>query len=352
MELSPRLFIDGAWREALSDDRIAVVSPSSEDVIGYAADATESEIDLAVASARRAFDEGPWPRMPVGERAAILTTAGAAFSKLDDEIGRLVTSEMGAPLSMSISSVTRVDGTVEFLTDLARSTSLTDFRPDVGPALVVREPVGVVAAITPWNGPVGMAVTKIVPALLSGCTVVFKPAPETPFDAGYLADALSAAGLPPGVLNVVPGGIEAGRSLVRHPGIDKVSFTGSTAAGSEIGGVAGAQFKRMQLELGGARVVHGGGRPEGLAKGWYIEPTVVADVDNSMEIARQEIFGPVAVVIPYDDVDEAVRIANDSDYGLHGASSGVGRDTGREAYESFFELKTINLDARTASLFS
>jgi acyl-CoA reductase-like NAD-dependent aldehyde dehydrogenase len=265
-ELSPRLFIDGAWREPQSDDRIAVVSPSAEDVIGYAADATESEVDLAVASARRAFDEGPWPRMSVGERAAILTTAGAAFSKLGDEIGRLVTSEMGAPLSMTISSVTRVDGTVNFLTGLARSTSLTDFRPDVRPALVVREPVGVVAAITPWNGPVGMAVTKIVPALLSGCTVVFKPAPETPFDVGYLADALSAAGLPPGVLNVVSGGIEAGRSLVRHPGIDKVSFTGSTAAGSEIGGVAGARGRgrahRQRLRLRAARGgVHDGPGP-------------------------------------------------------------------------------------------
>jgi betaine-aldehyde dehydrogenase len=347
----------------------------------------------------------------------------------------------------------------------------------LGPVLVAKEPVGVVAAITPWNVPLFLAVAKLSPALLSGSTVVFKPAPETPLDANLLAELLEDAGLPKGVLSVVPAGREVGEHLVNHPGVDKVSFTGSSVAGRKIGAACGANLKRVSLELGGksaaillgdvdlaealplvmpnaimnngeacisltrilaprdryteitealveavraltvgdpldaatevgplvaerqrdrvegyirigqeegAKVAIGGGRPEGIDKGWFVEPTVFVDVDNSMRIAQEEIFGPVLSVIPFDDEADAVRIANDSEYGLCGGvftgdtergisvarqirtgtymvnsgipidfsspfggykASGVGREFGEDGLELFLEKKTINLPA-------
>jgi betaine-aldehyde dehydrogenase len=343
--------------------------------------------------------------------------------------------------------------------------------------MVTKEPVGVVAAITPWNVPLFLAAAKLSPALLAGCAVVFKPAPETPLDANVLAEILAEAGLPKGVLSVVPAGREVGEYLVNHPGVDKVSFTGSSVAGRKIGAACGANLKRVSLELGGksaaillddvdldvtlplmmpnaimnngeacisltrilaprdryaevsealveqvramkvgdaldpttevgplvaerqrervesyirigqeegAKIAVGGGRPEGFDKGWFVEPTVFVDVDNSMRIAQEEIFGPVLSVIPYDDEADAVRIANDSDYGLCGAvysrdndrglgvarqvrtgtymvnsnipidfsspfggykASGVGREFGEDGLELFLEKKTITLPA-------
>lgn len=481
--LKPRHFIDGSWRAPEGHDTVAVICPSTEDVIGEAAVGLPCEVDHAVAAARGAFDHGPWPRMTVAERANVVLRAAQALGSKAEEVGRLVTLEMGVPVGVSTAMVSRVPATAEFYADLAGTLSEPEFRDEAGPAVILREPVGVVGAIVPWNGPVGMSVTKIVPALLAGCTMVFKPAPETPFDIGFLVDALVNAGLPKGVLNVVTGGAETGQAIVRHPGIDKITFTGSTAAGREIGAVAGRGLKRIQLELGGksaaivlpdadldqvtaglamgcffnsgqvcaalsrvlaprssydevvaaveasasswrvgdpfdpkttmgplvsarqrdkvqayidggiragARVVSGGGRPNGLDKGWYIEPTVLRDVDNSMQIAQEEIFGPVAVVIPFEDTEDAVRIANDSQFGLHGAvftsdpgtalevarriktgtftvngftynnrlpfggvkNSGVGRDTGKEGLESYLELKTVNLDRVAARQFS
>jgi aldehyde dehydrogenase (NAD+) len=340
----------------------------------------------------------------------------------------------------------------------------------------------VVASIAPWNGPFAMAIAKIIPPLVAGCTVVFKPAPETPLDVFLIAEALERAGLPAGVFNLITGGREAGKQLVAHPSIDKVSFTGSTAAGRQIGKECGGSFKRMQLELGGksaaiiaedadigttmeglaiggffnsgqvcaafsrvlvprsrydefvgalcataesfvvgdpvdpqttmgplvserqrarvesyiargkaegATLLTGGGRPDGLEKGWFVQPTVFGEVSNQMSIAREEIFGPVVVVIAYDTLDEAIALANDSDYGLHGAiftasdetaykvasrihtgtvsvnkfmynieapfggvkCSGVGRDTGREAVEAYFELKTVNITPSMEGLY-
>ena len=297
---------------------------------------------------------------------------------------------------------------------LARAMPDFEIRSGAATAAIIREPVGVVAAIAPWNGPFGLAVTKTVPALIAGCSVVFKHAPESPLSVFVLAEALAEAGLPPGVFNVITGDREAGAALVAHPQIDKVSFTGSTAAGRMIGEECGRSFKRMQLELGGksaaivlddadlnatapgfamgcffntgqvcalfsrvlaprsrydevvemlcsvakgfrigdpferettmgpvvsrrqrdriehyiasgvdqgAKLAMGGGHPAGLDRGWFVEPTVFVNVDNAMKIAQEEIFGPVISLIPYDTVDEAIGIANDSVYGLLGRCS-------------------------------
>lgn len=476
------LFIRGKWAPSYGDDVIDVISPSTEEMIATVGTATESEVGEAVRSARIAFDEGPWRHQSLEERAKVIERAADLLEPHVAEIAHLVTSEMGAPISSTKAIVGRAVETMRFLADLASTTRLEELR-DLGVSTaILKEPVGVVGAIAPWNGPFGMAVSKIVTPILAGCSVVFKPAPETPLDVRYLVNALQQAGLPDGVVNVVTGGASTGQALVASRGIDKVSFTGSTAAGRMIGSVCGHDLKRVQLELGGksaaivlddadldavrsglamgcffnsgqvcaalsrvlaprsiyrevvaiveeaaaqwrigdpfdpettlgplvshkqraqveayiasgkaagARIVTGGNRPAGLGKGWYVEPTVFADVDNAMQIAREEIFGPVAVVIPYEDEANAVDIANDSDYGLHGAvftqdlerakhialqirtgtfsvnnfvynnrapfggvkASGIGRDTGREGFESFFELKTVNLAAGMESYF-
>lgn len=469
------IFIDGEFRRSSSDARIDVTSPANLESIGSVPDAGIDDVDAAVAAARRAFDGGPWPRLPIAERAAIMERAFALLDERMDEIATMVTSEMG--LALTTSKAIHGLGSARYFVDVALKQSVNDLREtSYGPALVVKEPVGVVGAIAPWNGPFYTAMLKIAPALITGCTVVFKSAPESPLDAYPIFEAFQAAGLPAGVLNYVTGGVETGRALVAHRGIDMVSFTGSAAAGRDIGRECGAAFRRMQLELGGksaaillddgdldvamaamgpgiffltgqtcsafsrlivprnradevadaltavakqwivgdpfapettmgplaskrqqervlgyiesglaegATITTGGGVPQGLEHGAYIEPTVFTNVTSSMRIAREEIFGPVASILTYDSVDEAIAIANDSEYGLHGGvfttdpergldvarriragtfsinsytynteapfggvkGSGVGRDTGPEGVDAFYELKTINLDA-------
>lgn len=475
--MKPFLFIGGKWVDPSTDATIDVITPSTEELLGRMVDASAADVNAAVDSARATFDDGSWSSLDIGERAAIVERAADILDGQVDEIARLVTAEMGAPATVATAMVQGGIATMRFLAGIARNTELVEIREtERGPSAIMKTPVGVVAAIAPWNGPWAMAIGKVVPALLAGCTVVFKPAPETPFDISFLVDALDSAGLVPGAFNMITGGVEAGRALVGHPSVDKISFTGSTGAGREIAETASRTFKRTQLELGGksaaivlddadldvlarglrmgcffnsgqvcaalsrvlaprsrydevveavtsaangwvlgdpfdasttlgplvsqrqrdrveeyirvgqeegARLVRGGGRGEENGTGWFVEPTVLADVDNSMRIAREEIFGPVVVVIPYDDEDDAVAIANDSDYGLHGAvftqdpkralsiarrvrtgtfsinnfvynnrvpfggvkSSGIGRDSGPEGFESYFELKTVNLDA-------
>lgn len=476
------LYIDGQWREPQSKATVAVVCPSTEQVIGHAPDVGSDDVNAAVTAARKAFDTGAWPRMAVRERIAFLSRALDWLEPHVDAIAHLVTSEMGVPISISRQLIPGAFGAGKYFLGVAENLPTTELRRGQTTAAVLREPVGVVASIAPWNGPFFQAITKLIPALAAGCTVVFKPAAETPLDVYYLAEAFVAAGLPPGVFNLITGGRESGRLLVAHPGIDKVSFTGSTAAGREIGAECGRNFKRMQLELGGksaaiivedadltttmaglamgcfyntgqvcaafsrvlaprsrydeivsalcatansfvvgdpfdpattmgplvssqqrsrvesyiaagieggAQLLSGGGRPANLPQGWYVQPTVFGGANNSMKIAREEIFGPVATVIPYDTLDEAIAIANDSEYGLHGGvftknnelglkiakairsgsvsinafvynieapfggikCSGVGRDTGREAVEAYFESKTINLAPGMERLF-
>jgi len=413
-----RLFIGGDWVAPAGDGTITVVSPSTEQPVGGVPDATPADIDRAVASARAAFDEGPWPQMAVEERRAVLRAGLDRLRVRAGDLDWLTTTQMGAPMHPVGQGTVAVSLFDYFLgVDLPLSETR---RGDASFGVVCHEPVGVAGIIVPWNAPSIEVVMKVVPALLVGCTVVLKPAPETPLDPYLFAEALHDAGLPPGALNVVAADREVGEELVRDPRVDRIGFTGSTAAGKRIAGICAEQVKRVGLELGGksavvvlddvdadqvvptilaggmlvnsgqacsawtrilvprsrheelvdalcdavadvavgdpfdpatrvgplasarqrdrvegyvavgraegATVAMGGGRPTDLPVGWYVEPTVFVDVDNRMRIAQEEIFGPVVAVIDYDGDDDAVRIANDSVYGLHGGVLGADAD--------------------------
>jgi aldehyde dehydrogenase (NAD+) len=390
-----------------------VIYPFTEEPIGRAALAGPADIDLAVRAARAAFDNGQWPRTTPAERAAILRRAGAGIDARKDQFVRLTTLEVGSPVQGVGRQVDVARLFLEWHADQAETYAWEEERSGVFSSLLVRRvPVGVVGAIVPWNFPLGLTLPKLCPALLTGCTVVLKPAEETPLYAFLLAEVFEEAGLPAGVLNVVPADRTVSEELVTHPLVDKISFTGSSRAGSRIGSLCGEGIKRCALELGGksaaiilddadletvipmlapvtmrnsgqacvnqtrvlapaasyeaviealaaaiaafpvgdpsdpdtvvgplisetqrtrvegyiaagkeqgARLVVGGGRPRQLERGYFVEPTIFADVDNDMTIAREEIFGPVVSVIRYDGDDEAVAIANDSDYGLSGS---------------------------------
>ena len=432
-------YIDGRWARPATGDVIEVVSPHTEQVVARVPEGRPADIDAAVAAARRAFDEGPWPRTSPAERIEVVQRLSHLYAARLGDMAELITVEMGSPTSFANLAQSPAPWMqIEAFIAIARDFPWEAARPGVlGSEVLVRhEPVGVVAAIPPWNVPQFTLVSKVVPALLAGCTVVAKPAPESPLDAYLLAELLDEAGVPPGVVNIVAGGRETGAHLVAHPGIDKVAFTGSTAAGRTIGAKCGEQLKRCSLELGGksaaivlddadltatmeglrftsfmnsgqacvaqtrvlaprsryaevvdalaqtaasmpvgdpadpmvarrqqervtsyieiglgegARVVTGGtGMPEGLDRGWYVRPTVFADVDNRMRIAQEEIFGPVVSVIAYDGVDEAVRIANDSDYGLAGtvwtADVAAGLDVARQVRTGTYGVNTYTMD--------
>jgi betaine-aldehyde dehydrogenase len=479
MQVYDKLFIGGEWVAPASSATIDVVSPHTEEVVARVPEASATDIDKAVGAARAAFDEGPWPRMAPSERADVMAKISQIIQGRSQEYAETITREMGSPISWSImGQVFASTMVLDYYTGLARTYAFEEVRDGVlgNKALVRKEPVGVAGAIVPWNVPLFVTMLKLGPAMAAGATVVLKPAPETPLDAYLLAEALLEAGLPPGVVNIVPAGREVGEHLVTHPGVDKIGFTGSTAAGKRIAALCGEQLKRVTLELGGksaaiilddadvadvvpnligaslmnngqacvaqtrilasrdryqdvvdalcdavsqqqvgdpldpattigplvaerqrdrvegyiakgqeegAKVVLGGGRPPAPATGWYVEPTVFVNVDNQMTIAREEIFGPVLAVIPYDGVDDAVRIANDSDYGLSGSvwssdtaagvevakrvrtgtytvngfmlefscpfggfkQSGVGRELGPEGLAAYLEAKSISLPA-------
>ncbi len=479
MKVYERFFIGGEWVAPAGNGTVDVVNPTTEEPAGRVPDATEADVDRAVEAARRAFDEGPWPRLSPTERAAVLTKVSDAIKADMQGMAELISTEMGSPVSWgTMGQVLAPTMIFDYYAGLASSYAFDEVRAGLlGQILVTSEPVGVVAAITPWNVPLFVAAAKLAPALVAGCTVVFKPPPETPLDAFRLAELFEEAGLPKGVLSVVPAGREVGEYLVRHPKVDKVSFTGSTVAGKKIGAICGEQLKRFSLELGGksaaiilddanleetlpmllpnalmnngqaciaqtrilaprdryqevvdalsermaamkvgdpldptvevgplvaerqrdrvegyikigqeegAKVAIGGGRPAGLDKGWFVEPTLFVDVDNSMRIAQEEIFGPVLAVIPYEGEDAAVAVANDSNYGLCGSvwtsdpdrglrvarqvrtgtymlnspipidfatpfggykESGLGREFGPEGLELFLEQKSISLPA-------
>jgi len=473
------LFIDGQWVAPHSADVNTVINATTEEPMGRTPVADAADVDAAVAAARRAFDGTGWSDLAPAERADVLERFAEELEKRSSLIAETVTAENGMPISLS-TTANGLSGAslLRYNAGLIRTLPLEEVRPGFlpGEILVRREPLGVVAALVPWNYPQALAMMKIAPALAAGCTVVLKPALETALDANIMAEAAAAAGLPPGVFNVVPGGVEAGEALVAHPGVDKVSFTGSTATGRIIGATAGRLLRPVTLELGGksaaviledadvnaavaelarvsfpnngqtctantrvlapahryaevldaitdmaqamnvgdpldpataigpvvsarqreriegyittgrgegARLTTGGGRPGHLDRGWFLEPTVFGDVRNDMVIAREEIFGPVIAVIPFRDEDEAVALANDSEYGLAGSvwtadaergtalarrirtgtvgvngyrmdnaapfggykASGLGRENGIEGLLAYFQVKSVLLPA-------
>jgi acyl-CoA reductase-like NAD-dependent aldehyde dehydrogenase len=471
-----KLFIGGRWVEPAGSEVIEVFSPATGEKVGQTPLATAADVDAACAAARKAFDEGPWPRMTPHERQAVIAKAVELITARADEFKHLLTCETGQP--GTIVDIMQFGAGVtglQYYAGAADKYTWRDIRDGVyGQTLVLREPIGVVGAVVAWNVPFFQACNKLGPALLAGCTVVLKPAAETPLSTNLLAEVFAEAGLPEGVLSVVPGGPETGRALTANPQIDKFTFTGSSAVGKEVGKIAAERLKPCTLELGGksaaiiledadldstlpmlvfsglmncgqacvgqtrilaptsrydevvekvaaavaampvgrpddptaaigplisekqrdrveryiltgveegARIVTGGQRPKGLEGGWFVEPTVFADVDNSMAIAQEEIFGPVLVVIPYEDEDDAVRIANDSVYGLAGSvwttdndkaieiarkirtgtyavnmyafdpgapfggykNSGIGRENGPEGIDAYCEAKSVLL---------
>lgn len=411
-----QLFIDGKWTASDSDSVISVVSPHSEAVIGRAVCAGPTDVNRAVDAARAAFDTGPWPRMQPGERIEAITRLAGIYKERRADMAALISAEIGAPITFAKMAQVRLPLTmISAFSGLAANYEWQQDRPGLyGKDIrIAKRPVGVIAAVVPWNMPQFLTVCKVVPALLAGCSVVLKPAPESTLDAQLLAELVAAAELPPGVLNVVPGGRDVGELLVGHPGVDKVSFTGSTAAGRQVALACAEGLKQVSLELGGksaaivlgdadpaavagavqmaslansgqvcnalsrilvpdarkdefvdalaagmeamavgdpadpntqigplvaqrqqervrgyiesgssegARLVTGGtDMPDGLETGWYVRPTLFSDASNDMRIAREEIFGPVLTVISYRDEDEAIRLANDSEYGLAGS---------------------------------
>src|SRR4051794_838356 len=248
-----KLLIGGEWVAPSSDQRIEVRYPATLAVVGSVPEALEADVDAAVAAARQAFDHGPWPQTPPSERAAVLKRFAELLTSRIDDVSGIITSEMGAPsATVQMMMWTPAQAVLGVYDGLAETFPWEETRNGLfGESRVRREPVGVVAAIIPWNVPLFIAINKLVPALLAGCTVVLKPAPETPIDALWLGKLFMEAGLPEGVLSVLPADREVSEYLVTHPGVDKVSFTGSTAAGRRVGALATERLKRVSLELGG-----------------------------------------------------------------------------------------------------
>jgi len=297
-------FIGGAWTVPNGTDRLGVISPSTEEVVGEVPVATTVDIDRAVGAARSAFDDGPWPRMTPDERATVLARAATILRKRETEIAGVTVDEMGCAISQAPRAQTGM--VAALFGHYAEFIGTYEFEREVvvgdRTGLVTNEPVGVVAAIVPWNAPVTLAAWKVAPALAAGCTVVLKPPPEAPLSNFILAEALAEAGVPPGVVNVVPGGRDVGEHLVTHPGTDKIAFTGSTAAGKRIMSLCGDRVKRVSLELGGksaAIVLHD-------ADVTAIVPALVA---GAMHLSGQVCGAHTRVLLPRSRYAEAVDAA-------------------------------------------
>ncbi|HWW52564.1 MAG TPA: aldehyde dehydrogenase [Acidimicrobiales bacterium] len=475
-----RFFVGGEWVHPSSDATIDVVDSGTEELYYTIAEAAPADISRAVAAARSAFDEGPWSRLTHAQRGEYLRALGAGLMERADVLGQLWPRESGALYKVAQFAGRIGSRALESYAGLADTFPFEEECPPTGGGefgLLVREPVGVVGAIIPWNAPMALICHKIGPALLAGCTVVLKSSPEAPGEGYVVAEIAEQIGLPPGVLNVLTADREVSELLVRDPGVDKITFTGSTAAGRRIASLCGERIARCTLELGGksaavilddmdlataattiaraecalsgqvcssltrvvvtqrrhdelvdalagvfsqvrvgdpfdegsqmgplvaerqrdrvesyiakgvdegAKLVTGGRRPKDLDRGWYVEPTVFANVDNASTIAREEIFGPVLTVIPAADEQDAVRIANDTVYGLNASvfthdvdraravagelrsgtvghnafrtdfgmafggfkQSGIGREGGKEGLLPFLETKAVILEGR------
>jgi acyl-CoA reductase-like NAD-dependent aldehyde dehydrogenase len=479
-----QMYVDGKWCDAESGRSYALPNPATEEEIARAPDAALADVERAIAAARRAFDEGPWPRTPLAERAAVLHRIADGIERRKDEFRSVLVAAHGAEF---VTHGPQLDQPIQLIrnyAELARGYGFEELLPLVeqpAPAganlvstLLVRQPVGVCALIPTWNFPLWVTAQKFAPALAAGCTMVVKPSPWGPLIDLMIAEVADEAGVPPGVLNVISGqSPEVGAALVADPRIDKVSFTGSNATGKRIMESAAKNLTRVHLELGGksalivlddydlgpavpnaasptffhagqgcamntrvlvsrarhdelvakmtgfvkaavkignpadpsvllgpvirperraaiedyiasgrdegAELACGGGRPAGLERGWFVEPTIFGNVRSEMRIAREEIFGPVVSVLPFDDEEHAIRIANDSDYGLFGGilsndkrraiamarrirtggvsingatntyqkpsggfkHSGIGRENGRFGLEEYTELQVV-----------
>jgi acyl-CoA reductase-like NAD-dependent aldehyde dehydrogenase len=479
-----KLFINGVWEDSSGSEKITVYNSATEEVFGQVTEANVADVERAVAAARHAFDEGPWPRMTHVERGAYMRRLSDELDKRVDSNAKIWTVESGVLYSVAEARMPNLSKTYRFYADLALTYPWVEkHHSESGGAvaLLVREAVGVVGAIVPWNDAPGLAAKKVAPALLAGCTVILKSAPESPGAALLLAEAAEAAGFPPGVLNVLTADRAASERLVTHPGVDKIALTGSTAAGRRIAALCGDRLARVTLELGGkspavvlddydvekaaatiagratfltgqvcaalsrvivsrdrhdamvealcehfgkvkvgnpfepgcgmgplamkrqlervqgfiekgkadgAQLAIGGARPTGLDRGYFIEPTVFGRVDNNSTIGREEIFGPVLSVIPAENEKDALRIANDTNFGLNAAvftddldkayaaarairsgtvghnsyrteinlsfggfkQSGLGREGGREGLLPYLESKVVVMDGIPDSL--
>ena len=406
------LFIDGTWSSPVDGDEFGVISPSTEEVFATSARAGLADVERAVEAARTAFDHGSWPRLSARERADVLSLMADALDERSELLRLLSGSECGATVPVAEGFASSGVSLLSYYAHAIRSYQATEHVVgELSRAEVRRLPVGVAAIVIPWNAPLSIAFFSLAPALAAGCTVVLKSPTETPLAVYVLGDIAAAAGLPPGVLNIVSADRDVSESLIRNPSVDTVCFTGSTAVGRRIGAICGERLVSTTLELGGksaalvledsdpaviaqtlapttmlhngqlctnptrvlvprrqhgkfvdaltaavsgfavgdpfdpstfigpvisaaqrsriegyiagavddgARALTGGGRRPELERGFYVAPTLFDKVDSSMTIAHEEVFGPVVVVIDYDDEDDAIRIANDSQYGLSG----------------------------------
>src|ERR1700721_1080806 len=342
-----------------ASEEISGNHPAPEAAAGVISMGTAKDVDRAVAAARRAFDG--YSRTTPAERLALLERVLAAYKAHYDEIALAISTEMGAPITLAKGSQTRIGvGHISAMIEVLKTFKFEELR---GTTRLVQEPVGVCALIPPWNWPMNQVAAKVVPARAAGCTMVLKPSEYSPFSAVLWAKVMHEAGVPKGVFNLINGdGPSVGAPLSSHPEIDMVSFTGSTRAGTEVAKNAAASVKRVHQELGGKSpnvllddadleravkrsVLHvyqnsgqscnaptrmlvpasklaevgaiaRGVRPEGLSKGYYVKPTIFSGVRNDMIIAREEIFGPVLCILPYETEEQAVQIANDTPYGL------------------------------------
>jgi aldehyde dehydrogenase (NAD+) len=467
-----KLYVNGEWVEPAGKGMLDVINSTTEEVMGRVPEGAAQDINRAVAAARAAFDS--WSATPAAERAGFLQKIAAGLVARQNEIAAIIASEVGMPLPLA--TMVQAGMPAMVMGSYAKLLGDYSFEEQIGNSLVVKEPVGVIGCITPWNYPLHQVVAKVAPALAAGCTVVLKPSEVAPLTAFILAEIVDDAGLPAGVFNLVTGlGPIVGEALASHPDVDMISFTGSTRAGKRVSELAAQTVKRVALELGGksaniilddadlekavrggvsncyfnsgqtcsahtrmlvprerhdeavqiakeaaesftvgdpregkaklgplvsevqrdrvrsyikkgieegATLVTGGAEaPEGLDKGYFVRPTVFANVRNDMTIAREEIFGPVLSIIPYEDEDDAVRIANDTVYGLAGGvwsadierakrvarrlrtgqvdinggkfnafapfggykQSGHGREMGKYGLEEFLETKSLQL---------